>query len=67
MTTTSIQITKDMAEKVKTIVQKKKPLRNITSNTEAIRDVLIDFINKNKKYLQENNSKNTEPILKESI
>jgi len=67
MAITSIHITKDIAEKVRTIVQKQNPLRNITTNAMAIRDVLIDFINKNKKYLQENNSQNTEPILKEPI
>lgn len=51
MAITTVQLKKEMVDKVKSIVQLKKPLRDINSNAEAIREVLIDFIKKNKKYL----------------
>ncbi len=52
MAITSVQLDKDLVEKVKAIVKKKKPLRKINSYAEATREVLIDFVNKNQKFLE---------------
>lgn len=62
MPTTTIQIDRDLMEKVKAIMKKKKPLRKINSYAEATREVLIDFINKNRRYLA--NITNQNPIEK---
>jgi len=44
----------NILEKVREIAQKKHPLRNINTYAEAVRESLIDFVNKNKKILEEN-------------
>jgi len=53
MTITSVQLDRDLVEKVKTIVKKKKPLRKINSYAEATREVLIDYVRKHQKFLVE--------------
>lgn len=53
MAITSVQLDRDLLNKVKKIMKKKKPLRKINTFAEATREVLIDFINKNKKVLEE--------------
>ncbi|KKL59513.1 hypothetical protein LCGC14_2214610 [marine sediment metagenome] len=60
MTITSVQIDKNLMEKVKEIMKKKKPLRKINSYAEATREVLIDFVNKNQRFLSKNLPKNPE-------
>ncbi len=68
MAITSVQLDRDLVEKVKTIVKKKKPLRKINSYAEAIREVLIDFVNRNQKFLtQEINQNQIETIPEEII
>ena len=68
MAITSVQLDKDIVEKVKVIIKKKKPLRKINSYAEAIREVLIDFVNKNQKFLAEEiNQDQIETIPEESI
>lgn len=53
MAITSVQLDRDLVEKVKIIVKKKKPLRKINSYAEATREVLIDYVRKNQKLLAE--------------
>lgn len=60
MPITTIQIDRDLMEKVKKIVKKKKPLRKINSYAEATREVLIDFVKKNQRLLSNNLSKTSE-------
>ena len=68
MVITSVQLDKDLIEKVKAIVKKKKPLRKINSYAEATREVLIDYVRKNQKLLAEEiNQKPIETIPEESI
>lgn len=58
MAITSVQLDRDLVEKVKTIVKKKKPLRKINSYAEATREVLIDYVKKNQKLLAEETNQN---------
>lgn len=51
MAITSVQLDRELLNKIKEIMKKKKPLRKINTYAEATREVLIDFINKNKRYL----------------
>lgn len=63
MAITSVQLDRDLVEKVKAIVKKKKPLRKINSYAEATREVLIDYVRKNQKFLTKNiNQNQTETI-----
>jgi len=50
----TLKIDQELLEKVKIIAQNKNPLRKIDSYAEAVRESLIDFVNKNKKILEEN-------------
>ena len=68
MVITSVQLDRDLIEKVKAIVKKKKPLRKINSYAEATREVLIDFVRKNQKFLEEEIDQNQiKTISEESI
>ena len=60
MKITSVQLDRDLLNKVKIIVRKKKPLRKINSYAEATREVLIDFVKKNQRILSNNLPKNSE-------
>lgn len=60
MVITSVQIDRDLMEKVKEIVKKKKPLRKINSYAEATREVFIDFVKKNQKLLSNSLPKTSE-------
>ena len=62
MSITSVQLDRDLLEKVKAIVKIKKPLRKINSYAEATREVLIDFIKKNKKFLGKDFVQNPEEL-----
>ena len=67
MAITSIQLDKDLVEKVKAIIRKKKPLRKINSYAKAIREVLIDFVNKNQKFLVQEIKQNQIETVPEEI
>jgi len=67
MAITSVQLDKDLVEKVKAIVKKKKPLRKINSYAEATREVLIDFVRKNQKFLEEEIKQNQIETIPEEI
>ena len=51
MSITSVQLDRDLIEKVKEIARSKFPLRNINSYAEATREALIEFVKRNQKYL----------------
>ncbi len=61
MSIITIQIDKDLMNEVKEITQNKYPLRKISSYAEATREALIDFVKKNQRY------KNKEDSNKEAI
>jgi len=67
MTITSVQLDRDLVEKVKTIVKKKKPLRKINSYAEATREVLIDYVRKHQKFLVEEIKQNQPETIPEEI
>ena len=68
MSLITLQLDRDLIEKVKAIVKKKKPLRKINSYAEATREVLIDFVRKNQKFLEEEIDQNQiKTISEESI
>jgi metal-responsive CopG/Arc/MetJ family transcriptional regulator len=67
MVITSVQLDRDLVEKVKTIVKKKKPLRKINSYAEATREVLIDYVRKNQKILAEEINQTQIKIVQEEI
>ena len=68
MAITSVQLDRDLVNKVVEIMKKKKPLRKINTYAEATREVLIDFINRNKKILEENpiQNQNVKTVMEES-
>ena len=48
----NLKIDQKLLNKVKTITKNKFPLRNITSYAEAVREALIEFVNKNPKFMK---------------
>ena len=66
MSLITLQLDRDLIEKVKEIARSKFPLRNINSYAEATREALIEFVNKNKKYCnQDSNQDQIETIPEE--
>ena len=66
MSITSVQLDKTLVEQVIEIARSKFPLRNINSYAEATREALIEFVNKNKKYCnQDSNQDQIETIPEE--
>lgn len=58
MSITSVQLDRELLDKAKIIVKKKKPLRKINSYAEATREILYDYIKKNKRFLKEEPEQN---------
>ena len=52
----TLKIDQDLLDEVKEITQNKYPLRKINSYAEATREALIDFIKKNQRYKNKENS-----------
>lgn len=50
----NFKVEQTILDKVVKIAKKKYPLRGIDNYAKAIREALIDFVNKNKKILEEN-------------
>ena len=50
MSLITLQLDRDLIEKVKEIAQNKFPLRKINSYAEGTREALIEFVKKNQKY-----------------
>lgn len=48
----TLKIEERLLDQVKSIAKNKFPLRNITSYAEATREALIEFVNKNRKYVK---------------
>jgi len=48
--TMNMKLERELIEQVRTIAQKKFPLRNLSTYSKATREVLIEFIKKNQKY-----------------
>lgn len=48
----NLKIDQDLLDKIREIAQKKNPLRKISTYAEATRESLIEFIEKNKKFLE---------------
>lgn len=51
MSKINIRLDSELVEKVKIIAKKKFSIRNINSSAEATREVLIEFVKKNQKYI----------------
>lgn len=52
----NLKIDQDLLDEIKEITQNKYPLRKISSYAEATREALIDFIKKNQRYKNKENS-----------
>lgn len=48
----TLKIEEKLLDEVKSIAKNKFPLRNISSYAEATREALIEFANKNRKYVK---------------
>lgn len=55
----NIKIDKNLGDEVKEIAQNKFPLRKIEFYSEAVREALIEFIKKNKKFKNKPTSSET--------
>ncbi len=63
----TLQLERDLIEKIKEIARNKFPLRNINSYAEATREALIEFVKKNRRYLpKENDQKQNQTALEGS-
>lgn len=65
MSKINIRLDSELVEKVKIIAKKKFSIRNINSSAEATREVLIEFVKKNQKYIT--TQKSIETISKEPL
>ena len=52
----TLKIDQDLLDEVRTLTQNKFPLRKIEFYAEAVREALIDFIKKNQRYKNKENS-----------
>jgi len=59
MSVTNVKVDKNLANKTLKIAQNKYPLRGIEFYSEAVREVLIDFIKKNKRFLNQDPDQKT--------
>lgn len=64
MSKINMRLDAQLLEKVKTIAKKKFSIRKINSYAEATREVLIEFVKKNQKYITQ---KPIETISKEPL
>ena len=68
MSIITLQLDRDLIEKVKEIAQSKYPLRKINSYAEGTREALIEFVKRNQKYAKKpTNQKQIETIQEESV
>ena len=64
----TLKIEEKLLNEVKSIAKNKFPLRNISSYAEATREALIEFANKNRKYIKKStNQPQIETIPEEII
>lgn len=66
MSITSVQLDRALVEQVKEIARSKFPLRNINSYAEATREALIEFVNKNKKYCNQDSNQDQSETIQEA-
>lgn len=56
----NIKVDKSLAKKALKIAKKKYQLRKIVYHSDAVREIIIDFVKKNKGLLKDNNSNKEE-------
>lgn len=67
MSRITLQLDRDLIEKVKIIAEKKFSVRKITKSAGAVREALIEFVKENICYLNESQDQKKETKIETSI